>query len=99
MSSKNIGSSFDDFLKEEGIFEEVDAIANARVIAWQITAAMREQHISKNKMAKLMHTSRTQVDRLLNPQKPSIQLDTLQRAAAVVGRRLVVELKPAKHAV
>jgi hypothetical protein len=94
-NNKHIGSSLDDFLKEEGIYEAVDTIATARVIAWQIQEAMKERHISKNRMAKLMHTSRTQIDRLLNPQSTTIQLDTLQRAARVVGRRLVVSLEPA----
>lgn len=95
MANKHIGSSFDDFLKDEGIYDAVNAIATARIIAWQIQEAMKEKHISKNHMAKLMHTSRTQVDRLLDPQNTSIQLDTLQRAANVLGRRLVVSLEPA----
>lgn len=95
MSKKNIGSSFDEFLNEEGILEDAQSIAASRVIAWQLEQAMKEKHISKNKMAKLMNTSRTQVDRLLDPDNNSIQLSTLQRAATIVGRRLVVELQPA----
>jgi antitoxin HicB len=93
-SNKHIGSSFDDFLKEDGIYEEVNTVATARVIAWQIQQAMKEKHVSKNQMAQLMHTSRSQVDRLLDPHNTSIQIDTLQRAATAVGRRLVIALEP-----
>lgn len=92
--SKHIGSSFDDFLKEDGIYEEAHSIAIKRVLAWQIAQAMKEQHISKRKMAERMHTSRTQVERLLDPENNSVQLDTIQRAAGIVGRRLVIELEP-----
>jgi hypothetical protein len=91
MSKKQLGSSIDDFLKEEGIFEEVQAQAVKEVIAWQLAEAMKEQKISKNKMAMLLKTSRTQVDRLLDP-KNDITLSSLQRAAAMVGRRVSIEL-------
>ncbi len=92
--SRRIGSSFDDFLKEDGIYEEAHGIATKRVLAWQIAQAMKEQHITKSKMAERMRTSRTQVERLLDPENNSVQLNTLQRAAEVVGRRLVIELEP-----
>lgn len=92
--SRHIGSSFGDFLKEDGIYEEAHSIAIKRVLAWQIAQAMKEQHITKSKMAERMHTSRTQVERLLDPKNNSVQLDTIQRAAGVVGRRLVIELEP-----
>ena len=82
MASKNIGSSFDSFLEEEGIREEVTEYAVKRVLAWQIEAAMKEKGISKNAMAKQMHTSRTQLDRLLDPENDKVQLDTVKRAAA-----------------
>ncbi len=88
---KYMGSSIDDFLKEEGIFEESQAQAIKEVVAWQLDEAMRKQKISKNKMATLLKTSRTQVDRLLNP-KNDITLSSLQRAAAMVGRRVMIEL-------
>jgi antitoxin HicB len=88
---KHMGSSIDDFLKEEGIFEEAQAQAVKEVVAWQLDEAMRKQKISKNKLATLLRTSRTQVDRLLNP-KNDITLSSLQRAAAMVGRRVVIEL-------
>jgi antitoxin HicB len=87
----HMGSSIDDFLKQEGIFEEAQAQAVKEVVAWQLDAAMKKQKISKNKMATLLKTSRTQVDRLLNP-KSDITLSSLQRAAAMVGRRVVIEL-------
>jgi antitoxin HicB len=88
---KHVGSSIDDFLKEEGIFEEAQAQAVKEVVAWQLDEAMRKQKISKKKMATLLKTSRTQVDRLLNP-KNDITLSSLQRAAAMVGRRVMIEL-------
>jgi antitoxin HicB len=97
MSGKNIGSAFDDLLKEEGIEQEARSIALKRVLAYQIAQAMKEQHISKNSMAKRMETSRTQVERLLDPTNASIQLDTLERAANIVGRRLVIDLEPSPH--
>jgi transcriptional regulator with AAA-type ATPase domain len=87
----HMGSSIDDFLKEEDIFEEAQAQAVKEVVAWQLDEAMRKQKISKNKMAALLKTSRTQVDRLLNP-KNDITLSSLQRAAAMVGRRVMIEL-------
>jgi antitoxin HicB len=87
----HMGSSIDDFLKKEGIFEEAQAQAIKEVVAWQLDEAMKERKISKNKMAALLKTSRTQIDRLLNP-KSDITLSSLQRAAAMVGRRVMIEL-------
>jgi antitoxin HicB len=91
MSKKHMGSSVDDFLKEEGIFEEAQAQAVKEVVAWQLAEAMKKQKISKNKMAARLKTSRSQVDRLLDP-KNDITLSSLQRAAAIVGRRVSIEL-------
>jgi len=91
MSKKRMGSSIDDFLKEEGIFEEAQAQAVKEVVAWQLAEAMKKKKISKNKMAALLKTSRTQVDRLLDS-KNDVTLSSLQRAAAVVGRRVMIEL-------
>ena len=91
MSKKQMGSSIDDFLKEEGVFEEAQAQAVKEVVAWQLAEAMKSRKISKNKMATLLKTSRTQVDRLLDP-KNDITLGSLQRAAAIVGRRVTIEL-------
>ena len=91
MSNKHMGSSVDDFLKREGIFEEAQAQAVKEVVAWQLAEAMKKKKISKNKMATLLETSRTQVDRLLSA-KDDITLSSLQRAAAMVGRRITIEL-------
>jgi hypothetical protein len=91
MSKKHMGTSIDEFLKAEGIFEETQAEAIKEVVAWQLAEAMKKQKISKNKMAMLLKTSRTQVDRLLDP-KNDITLKSLQRAAAMVGRRVSIEL-------
>jgi len=88
----NRGSSFEDFLKEEGIFEASTTAAVKKVLAWQIKQAMRTQHITKSAMATRMHTSRSQLERLLDPEKTGVSLETIQRAAAVVGRKLRVEL-------
>ena len=87
-----VGSSFDDFLKEDGIYEEVTARAIKRVIARQLDALMRENHLTKTMLAKRMQTSRAQLDRLLDPDNESVTLGTLTRAAHAVGRRLRVEL-------
>jgi antitoxin HicB len=88
----HIGSSFSDFLKEEGIYEEVTVHAVKRVLAWQIEQEMKSQGITKVEMAKRMKTSRAQLDRLLDPDNDKVQLDTVQRAAAAVGRKLHMEL-------
>ncbi len=91
MSRKHMGSSIDDFLTEEGVFEEAQAQAVKEVVAWQLAKAMKKKKISKNKMATLLRTSRTQVDRLLDG-KDDITLSSLQRAAAAVGRRVLIKL-------
>ena len=91
MSRKHMGSSIDEFLKEEGIFEEAQAQAVKEVVAWQLAQAMKKKRISKSRLAALLKTSRTQVDRLLDPEN-DITLSSLQRAAAMVGRRVVIEL-------
>ena len=91
MSRKRMGSSVDNFLKEEGIFEEAQAQAVKEVVAWQLAEAMRKRKISKNKLATLLKTSRSQVDRILDP-KNDITLGSLQRAAAMVGRRVTIKL-------
>jgi len=91
MSKKHMGSSIDDFLKEEGIFEEAQAEAVKEVVAWQLAEAMKKNKISKARLARLLKTSRTQVDRLLDP-KNDVTLSSLQRAAAMLGRRVRIEL-------
>ena len=91
-----IGSSFDDFLKEEGIHEEATAQAVKRVLAWQIEQAMAERGIGKSGMARRMRTSRSQLDRLLDPGNDKVLLQTVQKAAAAVGKRLTFELEDAE---
>jgi antitoxin HicB len=92
MKRENKGSSFDDWLKEEGIYEEVSAAAVKRVLARQIERAMEERRLSKAEVARRMHTSRAALDRLLNPQNGSVTLNTLYKAAAAVGRQVRLEL-------
>jgi antitoxin HicB len=85
------GSTVDDFLKEEGVLEEFRVIAIKEVIAWQIQQAMKKKKLSKSKMAKLMDTSRAQLDRLLDPKQGNVTLETLHRAAHVLGRELRIQ--------
>ena len=92
MTDARIGSPFDDFLKEEGIYEEVSARAIKRVLARQLDALMVDQKITKAELARRMKTSRAQLDRLLDPQNESVTLATLTRAAHAVGRNLRVDL-------
>ncbi len=87
-----IGSDFDDFLKQEGLYEEVTAGAVKRVLTQQITEAMKAGDISKSEMARRMRTSRSQLDRLLDPANTKIRLDTLFKAARAVGRSVRLEL-------
>jgi hypothetical protein len=91
VNSPHIGSSFDDFLAEEGV-EEVEAVAIKRILARQVSEAMTAQKLTKKAMAERMGTSRSALDRLLDPDNTSVTLRTLQKAAATVGRRLRLEL-------
>jgi antitoxin HicB len=86
------GSSFDSFLEEEGILDEVQAVAIKRVIAWQLAEAMKAGKISKKSMAERMGTSRSQLDRLLDPENSAVHLQTIARAARAVGKRLRLEM-------
>jgi len=86
------GGNFDDFLKEQGIYEEVSAKAAMRVIVDQIRSEMRRRKITETELARRMGTSRSQVHRLLSAEKKSATVETLVRAAGAVGRRLSVEL-------
>jgi predicted XRE-type DNA-binding protein len=88
IDNPHIGSSLEDFLKEEGIHEDATNYAVKRVLAWQVHKAMQEQRLTKAEMARRMGTSRAHLDRLLDPENDKVQLDTVQRAAAVVGRRV-----------
>lgn len=93
MGNQHIGSDFDAFLKEEGIQEEVTAAAIKRVIAWQLTEAMKKLQMTKTEMAARMHTSRSVVNRLLDENDTSITLATLARASLAVGIPLKIELQ------
>lgn len=86
------GSSFESFLEEAGILDEVDAVAIKRVIAWQITEAMKTGQVTKKAMAERMGTSRSQLDRLLDPDNGAVHLDTIAKAARAVGKRLRIEM-------
>ena len=90
------GSTFDSFLERERIREEVEAVAIKRVLAWQLEQAMREQKKSKQAMAKQLRTSRSQLDRLLDPRNVSVTLDTISRAARALGKRLIVRVADVK---
>lgn len=87
-----IGSSFESFLKDEGILETVDEAAIKEVIAWQVARAMKELGLNKTELAEAMRTSRPQVNRLLDPKNTGVTLHTLFRAAGTLGKRLKVEL-------
>ena len=91
MSKRHHGSSLDDFLKGEGVFEETQTLAVKEVLVWQLTDAMEQRALTKTKLAELLKTSRSQVDRLLDPTR-DVTLSTLQRAAALVGRKVQIEL-------
>lgn len=92
MANKHKGSDFDTFLKEEGFAAEADAVAAKRVLAYQFELAMKKRHLSKISMAKRMETSRSALDRLLDPENSSVTLQTLERAATVLGKKLKISL-------
>jgi antitoxin HicB len=92
-TNPHIGSTLDDFLIEEGIYEEVNAIAIKRVLAWQIEQNMKKEGLSKSAMAERMGTSRQALDRLLDPENVAVTLKTLYKAARSLGRELHIELK------
>lgn len=87
-----VGSSFDSWLKEEGLYEEATSKAIKRVLAWQVEQAMQEQGLTRSEMAKRMHTSRAALNRLLDPDNDAVTLSTLQKAASAVGREIRLEL-------
>ena len=91
MKEQYLGSNFDDFLEEEGILAEVEGVAVKRVIAYQIAELMKEKNFSKTAMARKMNTSRTALNRLLDPTNESVTLQTLEQAALALGKRLRIE--------
>ena len=92
MKNKRIGSNFDDFLQEEGLLAEAEATALKRILAHQIKDEMKARHITKTALAKMMHTSRSAVDRLLDPENPSVTLLTLESVAIALGKKLKLQL-------
>jgi antitoxin HicB len=92
MNNKHIGSDFDDFLRDEGLLDDAEAVAAKRVIAFQIAREMEREQISQSELARRMKTSRSAVERLLDPTNPSVTLQTLERAASAVGKRLRIQL-------
>jgi antitoxin HicB len=90
--SPHVGSTFESWLDEQGIREDVTAVAIKAVLAAQLADEMKRQRITKARMAEMMHTSRAQLDRLLDPENGSATIETLQRAAKIVGRKLRLEL-------
>lgn len=98
MAKKNIGSDFDAFLDEEGLLEDVTAVAVKRYIAFQLAAKMDETNLSKAEMARRMETSRSALDRLLDPDNSAVTLQTLQSAVRALGGRLKIELDFQKNA-
>jgi len=95
-STDHSGSTFDSFLEQEGIREEVEAVAIKRVLAWELEQAMQKQQKTKQAMAKQLHTSRSQLDRLLDPQNVSVTLDTITRAARALGKRVIIRVADVK---
>jgi predicted XRE-type DNA-binding protein len=91
--TRHLGSSFADFLKEQGIDEEATTHAIKRVLAWQISEAMESKGISKSEMAKRMNTSRSQLERFLDPDNNKVLLETVHRAAAAIGKRVAISLE------
>jgi antitoxin HicB len=89
--NRHVGSDFDDFLRDDGLLADATAVAIKRVVAYQLAAMMKKQRISKSEMARRMHTSRSALDRLLDPKNASVTLQTLERAAQALGKRLRVE--------
>ena len=92
MKNKHLGTNFDDFLKEEENLAEIEATAVKKVVAFQIEQMMGKKHLSKTTLAMKMHTSRSALDRLLDPSNGSITLQTLERAALALDKRLKIEL-------
>ncbi len=89
---KNEGGSFERFLAEEGILDQVDEAAVKRVLAWQIEREMTRRKVGKSELARRMNTSRTQIDRLLDPRNTGVTLHTMHKAASILGKRLRIVL-------
>ncbi len=93
--SKYMGSTFDSFLEEEGMLAEIEAKVLKRILVWQLSNAMEEQKVTKSEIAKRMHTSRSSVDRLLDPNNISINLMSMEKAVVALGKRINIEIQDA----
>lgn len=91
----HLGSSFDEFLSEDGLLDSSREVATKRVLAWQLTQLMEEKSLSKTDMAKRMDTSRSALNRLLDPENESVTYSTLKKAARATGQRIELNLVPA----
>lgn len=92
MKNKHVGSDFDDFLQDEGMLAEAEATAIKRVLAFQIQKEMEERHLTKSALARMMNTSRSSLDRLLDPANSSVTLVTMESAAIALGKKLKIQL-------
>ncbi len=92
LKQQAIGSAFDDFLEEEGLLSEVEALAAKRVIAYQIAESMKQKNMTKTEMAKRMGTSRSSLNRLLDPFNTSVSLATIESAVSALGKRLSIQI-------
>jgi transcriptional regulator with XRE-family HTH domain len=95
-AAKSLGSTLNSFLEAEGLLRDVEAVAAKRVLAWQIERAMRKQRKTKQALARRMRTSRSQLDRLLDPRNVAVSLETINRAAEALGKRVVIRLTDVK---
>ena len=92
MKNQHKGSTFDSFLQEEGLLENTKAIAIKRVLAYEFQQTMEKEHLNKKTLASKMHTSRSAVDRVFDPENTSITLNTLVKAAAALGKTLTISV-------
>lgn len=92
INKNHIGSSFDEFLEQENVLAEVNAVAIKRVLAYKLQEAMDKKGLTKSEMAKRMHTSRAALDRFLDPENISITLATMEKAAIAMGKKLEIKL-------
>jgi antitoxin HicB len=95
MSTQHIGSLLDNLLEQDGLLSEVNTLALKRVLSWQIAQEMEAKGLTKQAMADVMQTSRSALDRLLDPENTSVTLHTLDKAASAIGKRLLIELADA----
>ena len=93
LNKKHMGSSFDDFLKEDGIYDEVVLAATKKALAFRLQQLMKEMKISKSSLARQMNTSRSALNRLLDPTNTSVTLQSIGKAASVLGKEIIIEIR------